>query len=199
MEPGRRYSVDGPGGRYSVDGPGGRYSIDGPGGRNMVRKTRSRVRHVICGKRTRRGRPGGRNTPSHGGRDGGFSNTLEILIAHEFVVGWWVVLGEIIGSVSFAGGPIEIELTLCNAIFEPVIAHIKGFGFFHSHLSLQDAGGSGVVSFKRSTSGRLFVTHLFEGSDHGDSFLSIEKDTAGFGFGALEADAATEQSVLQST
>jgi hypothetical protein len=147
-----------------------------------VRKTRSRVRHVICGMRTRRGGPGGRNTPSHGGRDGGFSNTLEILIAHELVVGWWVVLGKIIGSVSFAWGPKEIELTLCNAIFEPMITHVKGLGFFHANLSFEDTGGSGVVSFERSTSGRLFVTHLFEGSDHGDSFLSIEKKTTSFGF-----------------
>ena len=63
-------------------------------------------------------------------------STLKILISHEFVMGRWVVFGKIIGAVGFAGTPVEIELLLGNAIFEPMIAHVKGLGFFHANLSV---------------------------------------------------------------
>jgi hypothetical protein len=60
----------------------------------------------------------GRNTPSHRRRrDVSGKSTLKILITHEFVMGWWVMFGKIIGAVGFAGTPVEIEVLLGNAIF----------------------------------------------------------------------------------
>jgi hypothetical protein len=73
-------------------------------------------------------------------------------------------------------------LALGHSIFEPMILHVKGFGYFHADLGLEDTRGSGVIGFERSDGGKLFVAHLFEGSDHGGRCLSIEKETASFGF-----------------
>jgi hypothetical protein len=44
-------------------------------------------------------------------------SAMQILGAHEFVMGRWVVFGEIVSAVRFTGTPIEIELTLSDAVF----------------------------------------------------------------------------------
>ena len=77
-------------------------------------------------------------------------STLKILIAHEFVMGRWVVFGKIISTVVFSGRPIKIELLLSNAIFEPVVAHVKGFRFFHSDLRMENTVSCRVVGLQRS-------------------------------------------------
>jgi hypothetical protein len=54
----------------------------------------------------------------------------KILVPHEFMVGWWMMLGKIIGPVAFAGLPYEINLSLLDAVFNPMIPHVPGLGFF---------------------------------------------------------------------
>ena len=93
------------------------------------------------------------------------------------------MFGEIVSFVGSSGSPIEVELFVCNAMFEPMITHVKGFGSFHAHLSIEDVVSSRVVSLKRGTGERLGMTHLFEGSDKGDGFLGIEEEATSFGFG----------------
>jgi hypothetical protein len=39
-----------------------------------------------------------------------------------------------------------------------------------------------LVSFERSACGRLFMGHFFKGSDHGNSFLGVEKKATCFSF-----------------
>ena len=73
-------------------------------------------------------------------------------------------------------------MPLSNAIFKPVITQIKGFRFFHADLSMENAVSSGIVGFKRSTGGRLRMTHFDESGVHGNSLLSIEKEAASFSF-----------------
>ena len=63
-----------------------------------------------------------------------------------------------------------------------MVAHVKGFRTFHADLRTENTCGSSVVGFERRACGRLWVTHLCEGSNNGDGLLGIEKETAGFGF-----------------
>jgi hypothetical protein len=63
---------------------------------------------------------------------------LKIPRAHQFVTGWWMMFGKIIGRVQFSGSPIKMELFLGNAILEPVVTHVKGFGFFQTHVCMQN-------------------------------------------------------------
>ena len=48
----------------------------------------------------------------------------------------WVVFSAIVSAVQLAGPhPVEIELAACDAIFQPVIAHVKSLRTFHADLS----------------------------------------------------------------
>jgi hypothetical protein len=38
------------------------------------------------------------------------------------------MFGEIVGSIGFAGGPLEVVLLLLDAILHPPETYIKGFG-----------------------------------------------------------------------
>ena len=57
---------------------------------------------------------------------------MKILVAHEFMMGRRMVLGEIIRTVEFSWGPVQIELFLGNTIFEPMVSHVESFGFLHA-------------------------------------------------------------------
>jgi hypothetical protein len=108
---------------------------------------------------------------------------MEIFVAHEFMMGGRMVLGEIISTVQFSGRPIEIELFLGNSIFEPMVSHVESFGFFHANRSVENTMGRRVVGFQGSAGGWLLVAHFFEGGDHRDSFLGVQEETTGFSFG----------------
>jgi hypothetical protein len=56
-------------------------------------------------------------------------------------MGWWKMFGEVIRTIGFALGPVEIELVLGNAIFEPVVTHVKSFGPFHVDLGSENIMG----------------------------------------------------------
>jgi len=83
-----------------------------------------------------------------------------------------------------------MELFLGNAILEPVVTHVKGFGFFQTHVSMQNTVCSGVIGFNWSVDRRLRMAHFFQGGDHGNGFLGIKKETASFGFGGRGSDGA---------
>jgi hypothetical protein len=119
---------------------------------------------------------------------------MKILIAHEFVMGWRMMFGKIIGTVGFPGGPVEFKLLLTNAIFEPVIMHVKGFRFFHADLSMENAVSSAIAGLKRSS--RLQMAYFDESSVHGNYLLGIEKELP---VSASEAEAAIVHIVLQRT
>ena len=66
---------------------------------------------------------------------------LEILVSNLFVMGRRKMLSKVIGSVQVASSPVQTELSLFNAILDPVIPHIKGFRGFHTDLSSEDIVG----------------------------------------------------------
>lgn len=65
-----------------------------------------------------------------------------------------------------------------------MIAHVEGFRFFHANLGVKYAMGGRVVGFEGNADRRLRMAHFFEGGNHGNGLLSIEKETASFGFGS---------------
>jgi hypothetical protein len=67
--------------------------------------------------------------------------------AHEFVMCWWMMLREVVGTVLFARCPIEIELSLHDSVLEPVVLHVKSLGALHADGGMKDAMSSGVVGF----------------------------------------------------
>ena len=108
---------------------------------------------------------------------------MKILIVHEFVMGWMMMFGKIIGTVGFPRGPVEVKLLLSNAIFEPVVTHVKRLGAFHADCGMEDAVRGGVVGFDRRAGWGLLVAHFFKGGANGNSLLRIEEQASDFGFG----------------
>ena len=70
-----------------------------------------------------------------------------------------------------------------NAIFEPVTAHVEGFGSSHADFPFENIVCGGVVGFERSTGWWLFVAHFFKSSDDRSSFLSVDEQASSFSFG----------------
>jgi hypothetical protein len=50
---------------------------------------------------------------------------LKAVTLHEAMVGRRMVLSEAVSSVELAWSPVHVEVSLCNAIFEPVPPHVK--------------------------------------------------------------------------
>ena len=68
------------------------------------------------------------------------------------------MLGEIIGIVVDALSPVDEELAVLDAIFDPVEMHVDGFGATLFYFVIGDAGGNGIVSLDRGC--RLWVPHF---------------------------------------
>ena len=78
--------------------------------------------------RTRRERPGGRNTPSHGRRDGCvIDSSVQNLGTHFLMIRWRMVFGGIVSRVGGTGLPVEVELFGFDAVDEPMMAHVERF------------------------------------------------------------------------
>jgi hypothetical protein len=101
----------------------------------------------------------GSNTPLHRRQhDGYIKCAMKIIIAHEFMMCRRMVFRKVICTVGAPRGPVKVELLLSNAIFEPMITHVKGFRSCHADLSTENAMSSGIVSLKWS--GRLWMPHF---------------------------------------
>ena len=66
---------------------------------------------------------------------------MKIAVAHELVMPWWVMFGEIIGHVEFPFSPDDLEMCLCHAVVEPVETHVEGFGELRTDRRIEDTGG----------------------------------------------------------
>jgi hypothetical protein len=72
------------------------------------------------------------------------------------------MLGEVIGSIVEAFASVNEELTIFDAIFYPVKAHVNGFGSTLFDIVVGDTGGNGIVGLDWGS--RLWVAHFSEGS-----------------------------------
>lgn len=88
-----------------------------------------------------------------------------------------MVVGEVVG----AGCPLDFELILEDAVFDPVEPHVHGFGAVGFDGVVGDASGGGIVGGDEG--GILFPSHIFDDVPSDDSFFAIDEEPAEFGFG----------------
>jgi hypothetical protein len=70
----------------------------------------------------------------------------EIFGSHNFVMGGWVVFGDIVCKILVAWVPmIDLKLFLLNSVFEPVETHVKGFGAFLTDKRCENSISCGVI------------------------------------------------------
>ena len=72
-----------------------------------------------------------------------------------------MVLGKIIGMIGLTFAPIDVELSLADAVTDLVKTHVNSFGSFLFDSVVGNAACSVVVSHNWCC--RLGMAHLFEG------------------------------------
>ena len=73
---------------------------------------------------------------------------MKVQVSYLSVMGWRVVLGEVISKVGAARSPVEVVLILFYPVLEPVEAHVNGFGAALFDRVSEDAVGYLIVSFE---------------------------------------------------
>ena len=58
-----------------------------------------------------------------------------------------MMLGEVVGPVFISWCPIDFELALFYSVLQPVETHVDGFAALLFNSAIDNAIGSGVVSF----------------------------------------------------
>jgi hypothetical protein len=91
----------------------------------------------------------------------GVSLVVEIKWAESFVMRRaGVVLCKVVTQVCVSGGPADVELSLLNAVLDPVIAHVHNLGSFLENGFVCNAIIGGIVCFELCSI--LGVAHLFQ-------------------------------------
>ena len=91
------------------------------------------------------------------------------------------MFGEVVSEIVGTASPVYKELTLFDAIFDPIKTHIHGFGSALFNCIVGDSGRTGIVSL--DWCGRLWVPHIVkDGSEHG-CFFAIVEEGAKLGLG----------------
>ena len=105
----------------------------------------------------------------------------KVNLAHFQVVGGWVMFSEEIGKVFEARSPVDQEMSLTDAVADPMETHVHGFGAMSLDGIVDDANCGGVVSL--AGCGSLRVIHFNEGGTHGDAVPAVDEKASNFGFG----------------
>jgi hypothetical protein len=93
-----------------------------------------------------------------------------------------MVFGEVVSEVVAASGPIDVELVLKDAVADPVIPHVHGFGSALFDRVIGKVAGSAVVcQYGRRT---LREAEFCKGGSNGTCFFAIVEEAACFGFGS---------------
>ncbi len=69
-----------------------------------------------------------------------------------------MVLGEVIGIVVETTAPVDDELAVGDAVFNPVETHVDGFGAALFDGIVGNSGGASIIGLDGG--GRLRVTHF---------------------------------------
>jgi len=117
---------------------------------------------------------------------------MEAQSARALVYGRSKVLRAVVRKIANARPPLDDELTILDAILEPIEMHVNCFGPFLFDSSIEDAAGDTVVSW--DDSGQLGPSHFMEGLLEGGSGLGIDECRAGLGFGGRREDIAHDAS-----
>jgi hypothetical protein len=82
-----------------------------------------------------------------------------------------MVLGKIVGTICLAFAPVDLTLSLANAIAYPIEPHVDCFGPFLFHGVGHNTTCSVIV--RRHGSGRLWMAELLKSNADRASFFSI--------------------------
>lgn len=85
-----------------------------------------------------------------------------------------MMLGEVIRQVEDALVPINVKMTIGNAILDPKVPHGHGFGAPKLDGTIGDAGCGGIVGLDGS--GALGMTKFIKGDTNRFSIASIVKN-----------------------
>ena len=94
---------------------------------------------------------------------------------------WGMMLCKIVGAVCGTAAPVDMVLTLLDAVADPVKAHVHGFGSLLLNGFVGDAAGCTVVGDHGGW--WLGVAQFFEGNAQGRAFLAIVEEGGEFSFG----------------
>jgi hypothetical protein len=92
--------------------------------------------------------------------DHGVSFAVEMKRAESFVMRRGVVLCKVVTQVCVSGGAADVELSLFNAVLDPVIAHVHSLGPFLENGFVCNAISGGIAGFELCSI--LGVAHLFQ-------------------------------------
>ena len=120
---------------------------------------------------------------------------------HHAVMSGRVMCSEVVSQIVSVTAPVDRELVVGDAVFDPVEAHVNGFGRTLFDSVVGDAGGAGIVSLDGS--GWLGMAHLGEGGAEPGTIFGIIEEGAKFSFGggghnslddgAVDVDGAVER------
>lgn len=91
-----------------------------------------------------------------------------------------MVLGEIVGSVGFAGPPVNVELFLADTVAHPIISHVDCLGALLFDGVVGNSGGSAIVGDHGG--GWLGVAEFFKADTGWTGFFGVEEEGSQFGF-----------------
>jgi hypothetical protein len=56
-----------------------------------------------------------------------FVKFKQVARAHQFMMGWGMVRGKVVGEIVFTDTPVNYKLALLDSVADPVKAHVDGF------------------------------------------------------------------------
>ena len=91
------------------------------------------------------------------------------------------MFGEVI-SIVVAALPVDDELALTDAVADPVVAHVDGYGAALFDCVIGDAGCCAVVDFDMR--GELGMAHFNKRGSERAAFLAVTVKTGEFSLGS---------------
>ena len=98
--------------------------------------------------------------------------------SHDLMVGWGMMLGEVVTFVGVPRLPVDEKLFLSNVILDPMELHVDGLGPPLFDLAIGKSYSSGVVNLNGS--GWLWVAKVDECLSDGHSIFGIEVGPTNF-------------------
>jgi hypothetical protein len=101
--------------------------------------------------------------------------------AHGAMVGRRMMFGEVICEFVSTASPVNEELTLFDAIFDPVKTHVRCFGSALFHCVVGNSGRASIIGLDWCSG--LWMPHVMQnGAKHG-GFVAIVEKGAELGLG----------------
>ena len=104
---------------------------------------------------------------------------MEIVWAHQRMMGSGMMFSEIIGMIQTTFFPVNKKLALANLIAYPVMMHIHSFGAFLSDCIIGNAAGSAIIG--DNTGNGLGMTKLSKNVVNSICLFAIVEQSSQFG------------------